>query len=30
MALAAGEAILPHFREIIDVEDKRNHWAMTR
>jgi len=22
-ALAAGEAILPHFREIIDVEDKR-------
>jgi len=24
MALAAGEAILPHFREIIDVEDKRN------
>jgi myo-inositol-1(or 4)-monophosphatase len=23
MALAAGEAILPHFREIIDVEDKR-------
>jgi histidinol phosphatase-like enzyme (inositol monophosphatase family) len=24
MALAAGESILPHFREIIDVEDKRN------
>lgn len=24
MALAAGAAILPHFREIIDVEDKRN------
>ena len=24
MALAAGEAILPHFREIIAVEDKRN------
>ena len=24
MALAAGEAILPHFREVIDVEDKRN------
>jgi len=24
MALAAGEAILPHFREIIDVDDKRN------
>jgi histidinol phosphatase-like enzyme (inositol monophosphatase family) len=23
-ALAAGESILPHFREIIDVEDKRN------
>ena len=24
MALLAGQAILPHFREIIDVEDKRN------
>jgi histidinol phosphatase-like enzyme (inositol monophosphatase family) len=24
MALAAGDAILPHFREVIDVEDKRN------
>ena len=24
MACAAGEAILPHFREIIAVEDKRN------
>ena len=24
MALAAGAAILPHFREIIAVEDKRN------
>jgi len=24
MALAAGESILPHFREAIDVEDKRN------
>jgi len=24
MALAAGEAILPHFGEIIDMDDKRN------
>ncbi len=23
-AVAAGAAILPHFREVIDVEDKRN------
>ena len=24
MALVAGEVILPHFREVIDIEDKRN------